>query len=297
MLPISNTLGYICYYGRKTGRRNYKEARKWFEKGAELHVIESMYKLADMMCNGQGGPRDEARALVHYSLLYSFCRKQFEAGTEDGKFADVAFRLGKLYHEGKMVGKNDRVALDYLLEAQLAINLRKPYKQYGDAVVAANIQKLMNDCDKPDQEMQKNRFFGLALGRVPHRFINDEHNMVFTIAVADDGSARLEFRRRRKNGKKPDRVLWTVTPALKCMLTNFVVLYGFEIRWIWNKNPGEEVICDRYEYDEEKDTHLFYDQDQLQCRLTGGEYALSMDEFIYTVLRDCDPVQTTSGPQ
>ena len=31
-----NTLGYLCYYGRHTGQRNYEEARMWFEKGNEL---------------------------------------------------------------------------------------------------------------------------------------------------------------------------------------------------------------------------------------------------------------------
>ena len=51
-----NTLGYLCYYGRHTGQRDYDEARRWFEKGHALNMIESTYKLADMLMDGLGGP-------------------------------------------------------------------------------------------------------------------------------------------------------------------------------------------------------------------------------------------------
>ena len=100
------------------------------------------------------------------------------------------------------------------------------------------------------------------------------------------GVARLEFRKKRKDGKKPGRILWSVAPAMRCFMTDSVVLYGADIRQIWNKNPGETVVCDRYEYDEEKDTHLFYLADELRCKLTGGYYVLPMDEFWMTELRD-----------
>ena len=58
-----NTLGYICYYGYHTGQRNYIEARKWFEKGARLNMIESMYKLADMLKDGLGGKKIRIRPM------------------------------------------------------------------------------------------------------------------------------------------------------------------------------------------------------------------------------------------
>ena len=32
--------------------------------------------------------------------------------------------------------------------------------------------------------------------------------------------------------------------------------------------------------------HLFYLDDEIQCRLMGGEYVLAMDEFFYTGIKD-----------
>jgi hypothetical protein len=32
--------------------------------------------------------------------------------------------------------------------------------------------------------------------------------------------------------------------------------------------------------------HLFYLDDEIQCRLMGGEYVLAMDEFFYTGIKE-----------
>ena len=275
-----NTLGYLCYYGRHTGRRDYAEAREWFEKGAALCVIESTYKLADMLMNGWGGEADPDQAYHYYSFLYFYCKNHFESGIENSKFADIALRIGRLFHEGRIVPKDDTEALGYLLEARFALEKRKRFSEYGDQTVEKNILSLMEECEKPDRETMNNRFHGLYLGRVPRFFLNENHLLAFTIVTGEDGLARLEFRRKRKDGQKSSRVLWAVPPAMKCFLTEFVVLFSGNISLIWNKNPGEPVICDRYEHDEEHDLHLFYLNDELQCKLMGGDYALSMDELI-----------------
>ncbi len=276
-----NTLGYICYYGRHTGERDYGEARKWFEKGADLHVIESTYKLADMMIAGQGGPTDPRRAVRYYAFLYDYCRHQFEAGRDDSKFPDLALRLGRIFHEGTTVEKDDLAALGYLLEAQYALNRRKRFREYGDDTVEKNILSLMASCEQPDDEMRRLRFHGLQPGRVPARFIDEDHRLTFDILVSDSGSLRLECRRLRKEGKrKPSEVLWSVAPAMVCFLTPSVVMYASDVRMIWNKNPGEPVVCDRYEYDGAKDLHLFFLGGELQCRLMGGDYYLSMGDFV-----------------
>lgn len=283
-----NTLGYLCYYGRHTGgKRLYTEARAWFEKGAELCVIESTYKLADMLADGLGGPKDPERALKMYLHMYWYCRDQFEDGMKQSKFADTALRLGRLCHEGKLHVKDDMEALGYLLEAKYAIEWRKQYDHYGDDTVEKNILKLIDECEKPDEEMQHRKFYGLSLSRVPFYVKSDDDmQMTLDIDVDEDGVARLEFRRKRKDGKKPNRILWSIAPAMKCVMTDSIVLYGDEIRQIWRKDPGERVVCDRYEYDEDTDTHWFYLGDELRCKLMGGVYALPMDEFWMTEMRD-----------
>ena len=293
-----NTLGYLCYYGRHTGgERQYEEARQWFEKGAKLRNIESTYKLADMLAEGLGGPKDPKRALHNYLIVYWFCREQFESGVHEGKFADTALRMGRIYHEGKIVHQSDTEALGYLLEAKYAINRRKQYNCYGDDVVEKNIDRLIDECDKPDDMIRNLPVHLVHPEIVPWYLIpSEEYQMTIDLQTADDGDIRLEFRRRRRDGKKPARILWTVPPAMKCFTTDFVVLYGKEVREIWNIRPGEQVLCDRYEYDEEKDTHLFFLGEDLQFRLAGGIYALPMHEFLFTEMMD-HPQQGSDIPQ
>lgn len=284
-----NTLGYLCYYGRHTGgKRHYKEARTWFERGAERRMIESSYKLADMLTNGQGGPTDYERAFGLYLHMYSYCRDQFEGGMVNGKFADTALRMGRLHHEGKLVEQDDMEALGYLLEAKYAIEERERFGSYGDETVKANIERLIEKCKKPDEEMQNQGFFGLGPGRVPFYLISDDKKTQMTIDLNmdDEGMLRLEFRRKRVDGKKPNKILWTIAPAMKVLMTDFVVLYANEVRRIWTKNPGQKMVCDQYSYDEKNDVHLFSLKGETQCALQGGEYVLPMDEFWMTMIKD-----------
>ena len=275
-----NTLGYLCYYGRHTGARDYDEARKWFEKGAALKMIESTYKLADMMTDGLGGPVDRGRAFQMYQNMYYFCLEQFEDGMKDSKFADTALRMGRVFHEGKIIKKNDLEALGYLLEAKYAIEWRKQFDEYGDGTVERNILRLIDECDKPSEEEQKYEQYGIWLGSVSDRLMPySDERMSMDMDVDDFGIARLEFRRLPEKGKKPGRILWSVAPAMKCFMTDSVVLYGANILQIWNKKPGERVICDRLEHDTETDSYLFTLAGELQCRLRGGRYVLPMDEM------------------
>ena len=125
----------------------------------------------------------------------------------------------------------------------------------------------------------------------------DEVRMTLDIQVDDQGTARLAFGRRRKDGKKPARILWTVAPAMKCFMTDSVVLYGADILEIWNKNPGETVLCDDFECDDDTNTYLFFLNGELQCRLRGGHYVLPMDEFWMTEMRRADSAGKGAGPQ
>lgn len=294
-----NTLGYLCYYGRHTGgERKYSEARAWFEKGAALCSIESTYKLADMLTDGLGGPADQDRAFRMYLHMYLYCREQFEDGMKESKFADTALRMGRAFHEGKITEKDDLEALGYLLEAKYAIEWRKQYGHYGDETVEKNILRLMDECRKPDEEVRAREQYGLGLSRVPHYLMPcDEVRMTMDIRVDDLGVARLEFRRQRKDGKKPARILWTVAPAMKCMMTDSVVLYGADILEIWNRNPGETVVCDDFECDEETNSYLFSLNGELQCRLRGGHYVLPMDEFWKSEMRRADSAGSAAGLQ
>ena len=112
----------------------------------------------------------------------------------------------------------------------------------------------------------------------------------------EDGAIRLEFRRKGKDGKKPNRILWSVPPAMRCFMTDFVVLYGENVRQVRSRNPEEPIVCDRYHYDEDSDMHVFYLKDEVQLKLQGGEYVLPMDEFMITAVRDL-PDASSVAPQ
>lgn len=283
-----NTLGYLCFYGRHTGERDYEEARQWFEKGADLCVIESTYKLADMLMKGLGGDTDVRRAYRYYEFLYGFCKDQFEGGIEEGKFADVALRMGRMYHEGIAVEKNDLEALGYLLEAQFALKRRKPFREYGDGTVEKNILSLIDECEKPDEEILHASGYGLGLGRVLDRFLNQDHHLTLTIHAPEDEPLRLEFRRKRVKGKKPDKVLWSVPPAMKCFMTDFVVLYVKDFRELWCEDPEKTLVCDGYSYEPQTDTYQLTLNEKARCRIAGGEFVLSMEEFFRTGARDAE---------
>lgn len=283
-----NTLGYLCYYGRHTGgQRQYEEARAWFQRGADRRMIESTYKLADMLAKGQGGPEDRQKAADLYMDMYFYCRDQFEGGLMDGKFADTALRMGRMYHEGILKERDDSRALGFLLEARYALEERERFGEFGDDTVKANIDRLMDECEKPDEETLNAGFYGMGLGRVPLYLISgSKTQMTIDIETDDEGMLRLEFRRKRTDGKKPNRILWTVTPAMKVLMTDFVVLYAKDISRIWTKNPGQQIVCDKYEYDDDRDLHIFSLKGEVQCRLQGGDYVLPLDEFWMTMVRD-----------
>ena len=190
-----NTLGYLCYYGRHTGEKDYCEARHWFKKGAALGMIESTYKLADMMIAGQGGPKDAETALEYYDDLYQFCRHQFESGEDDSKFADIALRFGRIFHDGTLPVKDDMTALKYLLEAQFALNRRKRFHEYGDETVEKNILDLIEKCEKSNAETRERSLHGIDLSVIPDRFIDENHLLTFEIHAASNATVWLECRR------------------------------------------------------------------------------------------------------
>ena len=275
-----NTLGYLCYYGRHTGGvPQFEEARKWFEQGAKLNMIESIYKLADMMYDGLGGPKDIKLATQYYNDIYWYCRAQLEDGIADCKFADIALRVGKLFQDGIAVEKDSTMALSYLLEARFAIEKRKPFNRYGDDNVAKNIESAIAACEQPEEFRRKEELVEYPLGRVPYYFLMDGYKMSFTLAKSDDGYLRIDFTRRDKSGQAGRKLIWAIPMTMECFLTSSVTLFGTDVQHVWNKHPGKRVFCDRYDYDEETDTWFFYFEDDLKCTIVGGNYYLYMTDL------------------
>ncbi len=216
----------------------------------------------------------------YYDDLYQFCRHQFESGDDDSKFADIALRFGRIFHDGTLPVKDDMTALKYLLEAQFAINRRKRFHEYGDETVEKNILDLIDKCEKPSDETRKRSLHGIDLSVIPDRFIDEDHLLTFEIHAASNATVWLECRRYREDDKKPNKVLWSMPQAMACSLTDCILLFATDVRLIWNEHPGAPVRCDGYEFDEKKQLHQFFLGDKLQCKLMGGNYFQSMDDSL-----------------
>ncbi|MBP5262692.1 MAG: sel1 repeat family protein [Clostridiales bacterium] len=154
----ANTLGYIYYYGRLApdGKPDYEKAFFYFSIGSTYGIVESKYKLADMFVNGYYVARNEKLARDIISDLYHETRYRFENGDFGCDFADLAYRMGKLFRDAscyELDSTSRKGALEvskiYLLQARFAIEqrMRTDYS-YGDDKVKDNIDKMLAEVSK-----------------------------------------------------------------------------------------------------------------------------------------------------
>ena len=138
-----NTLGYIAYYGRTNGGEpEYEDAFHYFSYGAAAGVVESRYKMADMLIAGKGTWKNPTLGAVMISELYYMFRKNVLINEFDSKFADLALRMGGLYERGIGVARDLDRAYEHYLEARYAIDKRLEVADwYGDSTVKANVEK------------------------------------------------------------------------------------------------------------------------------------------------------------
>ena len=139
---VANTLGYIYYYGKtRSGDAEPSKAFRYFAFGEAFGNVESIYKLADCYLHGYGGLQSNKAA---YSLVSSVEPEQYERFLSDSpnKYADIASRMGRYYHEGIGVEKNLEHAYFFYLLAREAIRRRMEKDDYiGDAYVSKRIQE------------------------------------------------------------------------------------------------------------------------------------------------------------
>ena len=138
-----NTIGYIYYYGRcNGGNPEYEKAFKYFAVGAAHGLYESMYKIADMFISGNGCLKNPVAGAKMILSMYSDNLDIFCEGGFDGKFADVALRIGGLFERGIGVEQSFEDAFCFYREAKLAIDIRlRKYDFYGDKKVKKSIDE------------------------------------------------------------------------------------------------------------------------------------------------------------
>lgn len=152
-----NTLGYIYYYGRCNNRvPQYEEAFKYFSVGAAHGIYESMYKVADMFISGKGCLKSPSAGAKIITSMYADNRDAFCDEAFEGKFADVALRIGGLYEKGIGMEQDFGEAYAFYKEALYAIDKRIALHDfYGDSKVKNNIEEAL---DRVKAQLPKDYF-------------------------------------------------------------------------------------------------------------------------------------------
>jgi len=270
-----NTLGYIYYYGRCNGGvPQYDEAFKCFSVGHACGIFESTYKLADMFQNGYGIPKNSKATFELISRIYDenleiFCGEHFE-----GKFADVALRLGNLFEQGIGVEKSVINAYVLFLQAKYAIDMRTShYDFYGDQKVKAAIEKALKRAEKKID---------------PDHFL-DEINIGVPGPIGDilSCSAAIEINLKAK-GKQyyleakgiPDengeggRALITLSEFKSCKLYDKAELRLIKPELI-SRDMSEKLYATSIHYNNEDDTWEFCDGERIVLKFRCEGFVFS----------------------
>ena len=267
-----NTLGYIYYYGRTTGRvPQYEKAFQYFSVGAIHGMFESTYKMADMLIAGQGVPKNIPAAVRLIRSIYNDNREYLEEEHFECKFADVALRLGGLYEHGTGVEQDPENAYSLYLQARFAIRKRmETGDYYGDHKVAANIEEALRRC----RALLPEEFFTNSIsGESPSligALLRDSEGLDMN-AVEKDGVWYLIAKRADGNEDgKVRKYLFTIPDMDLCMLSDTIIMRIDEAREVIKYAQTNSVYINHIEWSEPDRSWLFLYQDypmiEVKCR-------------------------------
>lgn len=94
-------IGNIYEFGQRTGKPEYKEAAKWYQRAALLGDGTGVFNYANLLHSGRGVRRDRETAFLLFEKL-----------TKRG-FKGAAFYLGLYYENGYVVNRDYKEALRY----------------------------------------------------------------------------------------------------------------------------------------------------------------------------------------
>ncbi len=139
----ANTLAYIHYYGRLTGKPDYEKAFLNYSIAAAYGIAQARYKIADMFWNGYYVAENRQLAERLIIELYSETKQAFLEGDRLNCFADVAYRMGSL-SLSKTAAELDRpqeTAYYFFLQAEYAMQPRLQAGTFGNEEAWQKIQK------------------------------------------------------------------------------------------------------------------------------------------------------------
>lgn len=280
----ANTLGYIYYYGRldPKGKPDYEKAFFYFSVGSTYGIVESKYKLADMFVNGYYVARNEKMARDIVGELYAETKYRFENGEADGGFADVAYRMGRLFRD---ISKYEidpaarkgamEVAKIYLLQARFAIDIRIATNYaYGDNKVKENIERLLKEVSMVQPVTDKNVYHSYNPIFIS-LFADSKQGVPLDVTVKRYKNGNIKFKLARKlfaDRIRPPYSLVVLPWFDECVMTDHL---EFTITGITDSAGIEDGV---YTVDE--------------VRTSEGEYE---EDFMITMYRDGAEVMKISA--
>ena len=148
----ANTLGFIYYDGKLTGKPDFDKAFAYFAIASNYNISEAKLKFADMLLLGDAGNPDPVLAYNMYLQVYHDARIRFESGEYHVDLPESAVRISralKLFPDQKVR------RLKLLLEAAYASFCRyQSNRLYSDLEFSKGVQneidKLINEFDGKD---------------------------------------------------------------------------------------------------------------------------------------------------
>lgn len=217
-------LGDIYYSGAcSDGTPDYDEAFRNYSIAAATGIFDARSKIAKMFANGQGVPMNKDVAWKIIEELYAVCERRFLMGDYDCKFAEAAYTRGRAVLDGNAGFNNQELAFESLLQAQLALSLRKQLGGRSDDRLADMIHQ---DIDSllfgwPPRSKTARIWTNSLLSHHLHKY----RRMIMRIRRLKNGDLKLTF----SIEKFPDEhsrplMLITETETGFCDLTGSVTL-------------------------------------------------------------------------
>ena len=134
----ANTLAFMYYDGKITGKPDYDKAFAYFAIASNYGIAEAKLKFADMLLLGNAGNPDPLLAYNMYLQVYHDARIRFEAGEYNANLPESAIRIAralKLFPDQKVK------RLKLLLEATYSAFVRfQTTKLYTDLEFSKEVQ-------------------------------------------------------------------------------------------------------------------------------------------------------------
>lgn len=148
----ANTLGFIYYEGKLTGKPDFDKAFAYFAIASNYNVSEAKLKFADMLLLGNAGNPDPVLAYNMYLQVYHDSRIRFENGECNVNLPESAIRIARAL---KLFPDQKTKRLKLLLEAAYAAFVRyQANRFYSDLEFSkdaqAEIDKIINEFGPDD---------------------------------------------------------------------------------------------------------------------------------------------------